>query len=145
MAYLSALAEVGRYEDALEAVSQAPPAILTELANTAGEILYELGQIDRAREQFVRSVQGGAVDRNSARLNLAIIEWSYGDRDAAFAAFDSFIDLYTGPRPSPRPTSPPWQQRFSTWVFVNTNSSRTHSEPTMRRWLPIRVAWSREF
>ena len=99
MAYLSALAEVGRYEDALEAVSQAPAAIVTELANTAGEILYELGQIDRAREQFVRAVQGGAVDRNSARLNLAIIEWRYGDRDAAFAAFDSFIDLYNGSTP----------------------------------------------
>ena len=99
VAYLSALAEVGRYEDALEAVSQAPAAIVTELANTAGEILYELGQIDRAREQFVRAVQGGAVDRNSAHLNLAIIEWRYGDRDAAFAAFDSFIDLYNGSTP----------------------------------------------
>ena len=99
LAYLSALAEVGRYEDALEAVREGPPAMGTELANTAGEILYELGQIDRAREQFVRAVQGGAVDRNSARLNLAIIEWRYGDRDAAFAAFDSFIDLYNGSTP----------------------------------------------
>jgi tetratricopeptide (TPR) repeat protein len=99
VAYLNALAEVGRYEDALEAVREAPPAIGTELANTAGEILYELGQIDRAREEFVRAVQGGAVDRNSARLNLAIIEWRYGDRDAAFAAFDSFIDLYNGSTP----------------------------------------------
>ena len=99
VAYLSALAEVGRYEDALEAVSQAPPAIVIELANTAGKILYELGQIDPAREQFVRAVQGGAVDRNSARLNLAIIEWRYGDRDTAFAAFHSFIDLYNGSTP----------------------------------------------
>jgi tetratricopeptide (TPR) repeat protein len=99
VAYLSALAEVGRYEEALEAVSQAPPAITTELANTAGEIFHELGQIDRAREQFARSVEGGAMDRNSARLNLAIIEWRYGDRDAAFAAFDSFIDLYNGSTP----------------------------------------------
>ena len=99
VAYLSALAEVGRYEDALEAVNQAPPAIVTELANTAGKILYELGQIDRAREQFLRAVQGGAVDRNSARLSLAIIEWRYGDRDDAFAAFDSFIDLYNGSTP----------------------------------------------
>ena len=99
VAYLSALAEIGRYEDALEAVREAPPAIGIELANTVGEILYELGQIDRAREEFVRAVEGGAVDRNSARLNLAIIEWRYGDRDAAFAAFDSFIDLYNGSTP----------------------------------------------
>ena len=99
VAYLSALAEVGRYEDALEALTQAPPVIATELANTAGEIYYELGQIDRAREQFNRAVQGRAVDRHSARLNLAIIEWTYGDRDAAFSAFDSFIDLYNGSTP----------------------------------------------
>ena len=99
VAYLSALAEVGRYEDALEAVSEAPSAFATELANTSGEIFYELGRIDQAREQFNRAVEGGAVDRNSARLNLALIEWTYGDRDAAFAAFDVFIDLYNGSTP----------------------------------------------
>ncbi len=96
MAYLSALAEVGSYDDALEALTQSPPVIATELANTAGEIYYELGQIDRAREQFNRAVQGGAVDLHSARLNLAIILWSYGDRDSAFTTFDSFIYLYNG-------------------------------------------------
>ena len=99
VAYLSALAEVGRYEDALEVLTQAPLVIATELANTAGEIYYELGQIDRARDQFDRAVRGGAVDRHSARLSLAIIEWTYGDRDAAFSAFDSFIDLYNGSTP----------------------------------------------
>ena len=99
VAYLSALAEVGQYEDALEAVRQAPLVIATELANTAGKIYFELGQIDRARDQFNRAVRGGAVDRHSARLNLAIIEWTYGDRDAVFSAFDSFIDLYNGSTP----------------------------------------------
>ena len=99
VAYLSALAEVGRYEDALEAVSEVPPAFATEVANTAGEIFYELGQIDQARDQFNRAVQRGAVDRNSARLNLAMIEWTYGDREAAFEAFDAFIDLYNGSTP----------------------------------------------
>ena len=99
VAYVSALAEIGRYEDALEAVGRAPESLAIELANTAGEILYELGQVDRAREHFSRAVQGGAVDRNSARLNLAIIEWTYGDRDAAFSEFDSFIDLYNGSTP----------------------------------------------
>ena len=99
VAYLSALAEVGRYEDALEALTRAPPALETELANTAGEIYYVLGRIDEARDQFNRAVRGGAVDRHSARLNLAVIEWRYGDRDAAFSAFDSFIDLYNGSTP----------------------------------------------
>ena len=99
VAYVSALAEVGRYGDALEAVSQAPSIIATELANTAGEIFYELGQIDRARDEFTRAVRGGAVDRLSARLNLAVIDWTYGDRDAALSTFDSFIDVYNGSLP----------------------------------------------
>ena len=99
VAYVSGLAEIGRYEDALAAVSQAPVALATELANSAGEILYLLGRIEEAREQFNRAVEGGAVDRNSARLNLAVIEWTYGDRDTAFTIFDSFIDLYNGSTP----------------------------------------------
>ena len=99
VAYVSALAEIGRYEEALEAVGRAPESLAIDLANTAGEILYELGQVDRARERFSRAVQGGALDRNSARLNLAIIEWTYGDREAAFSEFDSFIDLYNGSTP----------------------------------------------
>jgi tetratricopeptide (TPR) repeat protein len=99
VAFLSGLAEVGQYEDALDASRQAPPYFSTELANTVGEVLYELGRIEEAREQFNRAVQGGAIDRNSALLNLAVIEWTYGDRDVAFATFDSFIDLYNGSTP----------------------------------------------
>jgi tetratricopeptide (TPR) repeat protein len=99
VAYVSALAEIGRYEEALEAVGRAPESLAIDLANTTGEILYELGQVDRARQRFSRAVQGGALDRNSARLNLAIIEWTYGDREAAFSEFDSFIDLYNGSTP----------------------------------------------
>ena len=99
VAYVSALAEVGRYEDALEALAQAPPVLETELAYTAGEVYYELGRIDEARVQFNRAVQGGAVDRHSARLKLAIIEWTYGDREAALSIFDSFIDIYNGSTP----------------------------------------------
>jgi tetratricopeptide (TPR) repeat protein len=99
VAYLSALAEVGRYDDALAAIREAPPALANELANSAGEILFELGRIDEAREQFNRAVAGGAVDRTSARVNLGVIEWTYGDREAAFTIFDSFIDLYNGSTP----------------------------------------------
>ncbi len=99
VAYLSALTEVGRYEDALEALTQAPPVLETELANSAGEIYFALGRIDEARVQFNRAVQGRAVDQHSARLKLAVIEWTYGDREAALATFDSFIDIYNGSTP----------------------------------------------
>ena len=98
-ALLGRSAEVGRYEDALEALTQAPPVLETELANSAGEIYFALGRIDEARVQFNRAVQGRAVDQHSARLKLAVIEWTYGDREAALATFDSFIDIYNGSTP----------------------------------------------
>ncbi len=93
--YLRALAEIGRYEEALEEGAKAPDALSVGLANSIGEILYEVGRVDEAREQFERAWQGGAWDRHIARLNRAILEWTYGDRQAALADFDSFIDLYS--------------------------------------------------
>ena len=94
VSYLGALAEMGRYDEALEAGDQAPDALSVELANSIGEVLYEIGRVEAAREQFERSWQGAARDRHTARLNLAILEWTYGDRDVARAEFDSFIALY---------------------------------------------------
>ena len=94
IAYLNALAEVGRYDEALDAGAQAPEALSAELANSVGEVLYQVGRLDEAREQFDRSWNAGARDRHTARLNRAIIEWRYGDRDTAISEFDSFIDLY---------------------------------------------------
>ncbi len=93
--YLGALAEIGRYEEAIEEGAKAPDALSVELANSIGEVLYEVGRIDEAREQFDRAWQGRAGDRHTARLNRAILEWTYGDRDFALTEFDSFIDLYS--------------------------------------------------
>ena len=96
VAYLTALAEVGRYDDALDAGREAPGDMSVTLANTLGEILYEVGRIDEAKEAFARSIDGSASDRHSARLNRAIAEWDYGDREVALADFDTFIDIYNG-------------------------------------------------
>ena len=92
--YLGALAEVGRYDEALEAGAQAPEALSVELANSIGEVLFAVGRVDEAREHFERAWEGGARDRHTARLNQAILEWTYADRDVALTEFDSFIDLY---------------------------------------------------
>ena len=94
VSYVRALAEVGRYDEALEVAAQAPEALSLELANSIGEVLYKVGRVDEAREHFEHAWRGGARDRHTARLNRAILEWTYGDRDVALTEFDSFIDLY---------------------------------------------------
>ncbi len=97
--YVTALATVGRYDDALEAGATAPEALAIDLANTIGEVFYETGRIDEARASFDRAWDGGASDRHTARLNRAIAEWFYGDREVAVTMFDSFIDVYNGNAP----------------------------------------------
>ncbi len=69
-------------------------ALSLELANSIGEVLYEVGRVDEALEHFEHAWRGGARDRHTARLNRAILEWTYRDRDVALTEFDSFIDLY---------------------------------------------------
>jgi len=94
MGYVMALAEVGRYEEAIEVGAQASDALSLRLANTIGEVLFKVGRLDEARQHFDRSWRGGAPDRHVARLNRAILEWTYGDRKEALREFDTFIDLY---------------------------------------------------
>ncbi len=96
VAYMAALAEVGRYDDALDMGTEAPGGMSVAVANTLGEILYQVGRVEEAREAFARSIDGSAGDRHSARLNQAIAEWDYGDREVALADFDTFIDIYNG-------------------------------------------------
>ena len=96
VAYMAALAEVGRYDDALDMGTEAPGGMSVAVANTLGEILYQVGRVEEAREAFARSIDGSAGDRHSAQLNQAIAEWDYGDREVALADFDTFIDIYNG-------------------------------------------------
>ncbi len=94
-AYARALMEVGRYDEAREAVSgPGGRAASAELENVLGEALYAEGKLEEAEGAFRRSVEGGARDLQTARKNLGILEWNRGERDAALALFDSFIDLY---------------------------------------------------
>jgi tetratricopeptide (TPR) repeat protein len=91
-----ALMEVGRYQEAVEAlvggsgVAEADPAF----SNVLGEALYALGRVQEAEALFQRALEGGASDRNVAKLNLGILQWNRGEREEALALFDSFIDLY---------------------------------------------------
>ena len=88
------LRETGRFDDALEAV----PAGEAPVARTRGEILLEVGRWDEARAAFQASLDAGAPDAEVARLRLAEMDFVAGNRDAAMATFDGFIDLYNGSR-----------------------------------------------
>lgn len=89
--YVRALAEVGRYEEAIRSAGAGP-----ELANVRGETLRAVGRTDEAKAAFEEAVDGGASDRNAALANLGVLLWNRGERDEARAIFDSFIDLYNG-------------------------------------------------
>jgi tetratricopeptide (TPR) repeat protein len=88
---VAVLVETGQYEEA-ERVARAHQS--PELANPLGEVLAFQGRLDEAEAAFRRSVEEGATDANTARLNLAILEWNRGNREAALEKFDGFIDIY---------------------------------------------------
>ncbi|MGH7500201.1 MAG: tetratricopeptide repeat protein [Longimicrobiales bacterium] len=93
---VAALLEVGRYEDAERAAREAAarPALAGELANMLGEALLATGKRAAAEQAFRQSVDARASDANTARLNLAELDWDRGERAAALDAFDAFIDIY---------------------------------------------------
>jgi tetratricopeptide (TPR) repeat protein len=88
---VAVLMEIGRYEEAERAARETPSV---ELANLLGEALLARGRLEDAETAFQRSVDVGASDAHTARLNLAILEWNRGSHESALDAFDGFIDIY---------------------------------------------------
>lgn len=82
----TALIEVGRYEDAVEAAG--------DLHNVRGEALRATGQTAEAERAFQASIDAGDADRWMAELNLAELVYNRGEVDVAMDRFDRFIDLY---------------------------------------------------
>ncbi len=94
--WMAALRTVGRYDEALALVErfrEREPASV-ELENRRGEILYDVGKIDEAREAFERAIEGGASDHLTAKKNLAVLLYQSGETDDALRRFDRFIDVY---------------------------------------------------
>ncbi len=93
---IRALRETGRYKEAeqraREYEAQRPGS--NDLTNTLGEILYETGRIDAARDAFARANVSRASDRRIAQLNLAVLFYERGEIDEAMLRFDAFIDVY---------------------------------------------------
>ncbi len=85
-----ALRETGRYEEAADRARAFP----LELSSLLGKILYETGRVSEAQEMFKRAMNAESSDRLTAELDLAILAYDQGDRDASMAGFDRFIDYY---------------------------------------------------
>ena len=95
---VQALAEVGRYADAEAAARRfaTPDARGREIANTLGEVLVARGKLTEAEQAFRRAMTERASDSLTARVNLAVLQFERGERDAAMREFDRFIDIYNG-------------------------------------------------
>ncbi|MDQ6831620.1 MAG: tetratricopeptide repeat protein [Gemmatimonadota bacterium] len=90
-AYVHALSEVGRYD---EAESAARTGDSIELATPLGEVLYARGKLAAAESSLVRAVARGASDSLTALADLGVLRLDAGDRPAAMQIFDHFIDVY---------------------------------------------------
>ncbi len=91
-----ALIAVGRYPEAAAAAraySAAHPGS-PELENRLGEVLYRRGRVEDARFAFTTSIEGGASDRLTAEINLAVLLHATGQYKESSRRFDRFIDLY---------------------------------------------------
>lgn len=90
---IESLAAIGHYEPALEEAASLPVQ--------RGQVLMEVGRYEEARAEFERAIQEGDPDRLTAELNLAVLQFEQGERDAAMQRFDRFIDIYNENRDLP--------------------------------------------
>ena len=92
----AALAAVGRYEGAIEALRETAARRdgTAELDRILGVMLGKTGDLEGAESSFHRSVDANATDALLARLELGRLLYHRGDLDRAIAIFDGFIDVY---------------------------------------------------
>lgn len=97
-AYVRALVEVGRYDDA-EAAAREGAEATPELLATLGSVLRLTGRRAESEAAFRQAIERGASDRLVAELELAILLHERGEREEARRRFDAFIDVYNGAAP----------------------------------------------
>lgn len=98
---LAVLTETGEYDAAEQRAREfvASPdsaAMLVPL----GDVLLLRGKRAEAESAFRRGLDAGTPDSLTARLRLALAQRARGEREAAYAALDRFIDVFNeaGPR-----------------------------------------------
>lgn len=90
------LAEVGRYDEAIEAIARFERASprSPELAGLLGELLALRGRLVAAESSFTRAVGEGSSDSLAARLGLARVRWARGDTISARRDLDRVLSAY---------------------------------------------------
>ena len=89
--------ETGDYPDAEEVARDGVASGTSGAHALLGEVLLATGQIGEARtvlEEGASSTDPSGAAQ--ARLNLGLLEYTYGDRERAYDLFDGFIDFYNG-------------------------------------------------
>ena len=92
--WVTALRETGDYEGAVEAAEQGVERGIEGARALLGSALLEVGRIAAARAALEAGVREPGGAGALARVELGILEYRYGDRPAARALFDGFIDYY---------------------------------------------------
>lgn len=92
--WVTALRETGDYAAAIDASAEGIRRGTPGAYALSGAALLETGQIARARAALEAGATQPGTSGALARVELGILEYLYGDRDAARSLFSSFIDYY---------------------------------------------------
>lgn len=92
--WITALLETGEYQDAASAARAAFERGVPGARAHLGAVLLRTGRIEEARAALEAAAQDPGPSGALARVDLGTLEYQYGDRDAARAVFDGFIDYY---------------------------------------------------
>lgn len=92
--WVTALRETGDYEGAVEAAERGVERGVAGARALLGAALMEVGRIADARAALETGAREPGAAGARARVELGILEYRYGDRQAARALFDGFIDYY---------------------------------------------------
>jgi tetratricopeptide (TPR) repeat protein len=99
-AWVRALAEVGRYDEAEQAarafLGRSPRSV--ELFVPLGEVLILRGKSAEADQAFQRALAGRARDALSAQAWLATLDWERGRREQAKQRLEQLVEAYNGGR-----------------------------------------------
>ena len=96
--WVTALRETGDYDGAVETAEQGVQRGIEGARALLGAALLEVGRIDEARTALLAGAREPGSAGALARVELGILEYRYGDRQAARALFDGFIDYYNNSR-----------------------------------------------
>ena len=92
--WVTALRETGDYDGAVTAAERGVERGVGGARALLGAALMDVGRIAEARTALEAGAREGGAGGAAARVELGILEYRHGDRDAARAIFDGFIDYY---------------------------------------------------